>query len=74
MGYSGTQIQKAYEQAKRMGMDILDALNVPVESGSPLPVPTPMKAYETGNEAKTFTYKSESSFLMPWKKIKQSDY
>ena len=76
MGYTGAQIQKAYEQAKRMGMDILDALNVPVESelSSPLPVPVPIKTFETGNEAKTYSYKSETSFLMPWKRIKQNDY
>jgi len=59
-----------------MGMDILDALNVPVEPEqlSPLPVPTPIKTFETGTEAKSFSYKSESTFLMPWKKIKRSDY
>lgn len=46
MGYTSAQIQKAHEQAKRMGMDILDALNVPVEpeQSTPLPVPTAIKS------------------------------
>jgi hypothetical protein len=70
MGFTDKQIQKAYEQAKRTGMDILDALNVP-EEDAPEIAP---KQYDAKTQPKSYAYQSGTSFLTPWKRIKTGEY
>ena len=75
MGYTITQINQAQENSQKLGIDILDALNLPdtpihIPPQPPAPlVPTQPQAQ---SRPKGFTYRNDFSFLTPWRKIRHT--
>ena len=75
MGYSESQIAKAIEQSQRLGIDVLDALNLPPQAQVAAGVPDiPVKQHPVPPAPQPVNYPKQHSFLTPWKIIKQNDY
>ena len=71
MGYSEPQISKAFDQSQRLGIDVLDALNLPPDAQL---AEAPSRPQQMAVEPQASINNDENSFLTPWKRIKQSDY
>lgn len=85
MGYSEQQIRQAFETAKNLGVDFVDALTMQQDATLPLSPPktsepsaknvsTRTKSQNNYPLLTSFTYKSSTTFMTPLSKIKLSDY
>ncbi len=82
MGYSERQVQQAFECSRNTGVDMLDALAMTQEAPPALPraqppsqnVQGPPKVNDTYVPMKSFSYRSTTTFMTPWSKLKSNDY
>ena len=75
MGYTTAQINRAQENSIKLGIDILDALNLPdAPTHIPPQPPAPLVPVQpqAQSQPKSFSYRNDFSFLTPWRKIRHT--
>lgn len=71
MGYSEQQIGKAFEQSQLLGIDILDALNLPPDAQV---VPPQIAPHQVPSQPLPAAHRNDNTYFTPWKRIRQNDY